>query len=376
MFIRSEFGHEIEISESAVPGQASPRYRASDQTSEIHRQFYIKLRDAGGVGPLQIADLYGALLGYHRLASTGKYINRSLPQFHPLSDDPYAGKLSTDTEFLVATSVQDLRPQGVPFGSMTVAGNEVSSYRSYLATVRYELVQYGILPDSSVTSGYLAGTLGLPMDPLYQTRGATVPDEGVALALGWKYSRFVTKLVQGASRAVSVKGGVVKHVFDGGSGWITATPGGASAIGEGLVVTQYRANVKYIWHSVPLDAIPWNAIAKCGGGVNQFTFDGYPAGTLLLSGGPKVTISTWPTGARMADIEYDMIYQPNYTTNPTTGADEYLGWNSVPRTCLVNGVSIFTWWPIASDGTFPVPGQASEKFAVFKYRNFCDLFRP
>lgn len=376
--------------ESAIPGSQSPRCRASDDSAEIQKSYFINLQVADGQGVLEVRRMYYALLGRHivRTSASGvDYIDRNPPDQIPLSNAFAVPIRTEETEKYSCTGVTDLRPHGLPMGA-AVADVNFPQYRTFLASCRYELVPWNIKPNSEVTPLAITAATGAIYPPTVDIPDPDVPDEGFALMAGWGRSRYVSKFVQPAPRALSIKSGLVHFVKDASTPWLNYAIQGGGPIPEGTVITQYRANIKYIWHHVPLAAVPFNRIAEFSGGVNLSPFDGYPAGTLLMSGGPSIRTYTWPTGTRLAELEYNMIYQPN-ATRDFNGTLHFNGWNSVLRTVQhpSHGLgilqpwetNILMWWPVTADpgGTFPDPEQEGpRKSAVYKYHPFEDLFRP
>jgi hypothetical protein len=302
----------------------------------------------------QVFQAVKALIGFNTTGLEGgvSYITRGLPAFYPAIIDPSVaptvGLNPFGTPYLWATSIPEVEPEGNVTGLTMVGAGGFGpglrpTYNVWHFKVEFNSLTYYVKSDAQVlgTTGPLTG----------------FPNEGQALASGWSNSRYVTKIVEDATRTVTMRKGFLRFV------------GSVDPIPEGIPFTQFRSNITYIWHQIPIAAIPNIAIATCSGKVNNLIFDGYQPGTLLFTG---YRFRPWqgPIGDRLVDIEYRFIYMPNFFITPATKAPTYAGWNSIPN--VVAGMFVYTQF--SADGTYDPIGNPGA--IVFKPADLTTLFNP
>lgn len=124
-------------------------------------------------------------------------------------------------------------------------------------------------------------------------------------------------------------------------------------------------DVVYIWHQVPYDAVPLDAVANCGGKVNSSAFDKkrnvadtgwvdrWAAETLLFKGlAQEIKPYPGPNGELLCDVYYAFTYQEKT-------------WNKFPPPDPTST----TWWPIRRFGVSP----DADLYAGADFRT---LFKP
>ena len=129
----------------------------------------------------------------------------------------------------------------------------------------------------------------------------------------------------------------------------------------------YKAEVVYIWHNVPYDAVPIDAMNACSLCVNQTAFDlkpsldgatlvpRWPAGTMLFKGlGQELDPYPGPRGDLLVDVHYLFGYQAK-------------GWNFYPNPKDPSPTA--AWWPITRHG---VAGGVG----LYGQTDFRPLFKP
>lgn len=346
----------------------SPVLRFAAENCACTRRLYVPYpspagyADPDGLYLAAVALLGGSEVKTENVAGDDRaYVARTLPHGYPQGatfENPVGFPV------LFAASIPTAEPCGAPT-EMDEFGR--TAYSWYRFTVNYESRPDNVFEDSAVlaTGQYeddgaspLAGSVALDVPAR--------PDEGDALRRGWRYSRWVVKQVDPASRTLTLRQGLV--YFQEGP----AAGQGAQRMPEGLPFTQARDYVTYTHLCVPWEAVPQATIRLYRNRCNDAEFDGYPAGTLLFAD-HKLRLYRTAGGRRVADVQYKMIYLPN--RDPVTGF--YWGHNGVPR--VMNTVppaandGKLRIWPISSDGaTFAADGSNM----IVPYADFADLFRP
>jgi hypothetical protein len=330
-----------------------------------------------------------ALLGYAVKGGVfAPFVSRTIPSAFPYQPDALLNPNSQ--YYLWATSIPQQEPLAKVLTYTLAATNPNAAtadgtpgYASTRWSVEYNALTYYIFNDATALAN---------LSTLSGGRYNTV-NEGLLLAFGWANSRYITKRVQPAARIITLRQGLLQS---NASSPALATPVPAGGTLEIMPITQYRANVKYIWHDVPYNCIPWNAITSCAGAVNNgpigtppmpavvngqnyvtfppftTTFDGYAPGTLLFSSVDEFEPRLSPYGQRLVDLAYNFIYQPNWTAAlwaDTSGSTfTCAGHNSLPR--IDPNTKNFCYWPVSGDGLF------NSSVVPFRTANFATLFNP
>lgn len=201
---------------------------------------------------------------------SGYPIHRVVPKYYPLFTKD-AGK-----PFLWAKQVPRIRGEGLTKDETWHQGLQVGKPTNARIEIGYETLTHAVFTDDQMSSISTDGTI----------------DESTL-------ARFVTKAIQPSSEYLTFPRGAYKWVTD---------PVAAVDNSNGRVISFLE--VTYIWHQVP--GIP-TSLATTIGTVNDATFDGAPAETLLLVGcnlKPYRNI----VGARVYDIEYKCRF-----FNPSSG---------------------------------------------------------
>jgi len=225
-------------------------------------------------------------LGYATVVSTGAgspyglAVSRSTPIYHPSFYQP------NGLPFLYATKC-DIEgigfTQGRWLGSIQDS-NGVARYDYARMKVAHESLTYDIREDNDTLVTNLTGT--------------GFPDEA-------RLNRYVTKVVQPQAEYISLGYGCMRYV--GGP-----NAGGAVPFSVGKILVSW--DVALTWHGVPIEAVATQAINPgigsniafidlALGRVNDRTFAGYAAGTMLFVMANIVPHRS-ATGRRTYDCEY------------------------------------------------------------------------
>lgn len=366
----------------------SPNIQSARDSSTVER--WLRQVRPGGLLPQDYDDGRAALLGWATVRSqaddngdgyTRRWIERTLPH----SVTPLAGGDYNDSNMPVhlwASSVEECSPTTGHVTSTGTADAPMPASLSMDYRVRYQTFPYMHRPDGrhtldpvnpggdtpGVGNNVLAvlegdGTgLGSPRpagwdNPLAAMKGVgsgdywagSKPDEGDALRRGWRYTRFVARKVTDTSRWITLPNGLAKWV-----GTDTAVP-------TGLPFLQPRSRVQYTWVQVPLDAIPFNAIARNRGRTNGVEFDGFQAETMIFDGFDW-TLYQGVGNRWYADVLYSFTYLPNRDQVTNT----YNGPNAFPR--VLAGRFRYA--------LYNASGFDNDTDYVYQKGNFSSLFRP
>jgi hypothetical protein len=210
------------------------------------------------------------------------YFKRTSPLPYPGAENLYLQALTNGQGLGVASH----GPDGVSFAG------------GYQFQATFTSRPYLIKEDRQVKA---QATAGLVQSPLYDPAGVkTFPDEGDALKRGWQSSRYVSRRFLPASRFITTRAGFLAYVSDNVD------------VPETFPFNEGLAQVRYVWHAVPVACIPFNAIQRCMGGVNTDGFDFAPPHTLLLTS-MEYDAQPGPLGPLLADVAYGMLYLPRFT---------------------------------------------------------------
>lgn len=221
-------------------------------------------------------------------------------------------------------------------------GTGQSVYDLCELTLNYVMPTYKLKEDDDVlaSTGPLAGK----------------PDEGYALQEGYQDSRYVTRVKKYSSRILVLNKGMLKDQ-DG------------KIIVEGVPFPEPGGEVQYTWHQVPEECLPELVWMANSGRVNDATFDGYPAGTLLFDGNVEVRPSPNPiTGQVLTDVVYR--FKLAFKADPADGT--IYGHNYVYR-LVTNPPALARLRPrlVTTDAVGSALGSR-----MFPNLDFKKLFRP
>jgi hypothetical protein len=146
--------------------------------------------------------------------------------------------------------------------------------------------------------------------------------------------RYVTRAVRSRAKEMRIPGG----------GWKTV-PAGVQIMHTEHVVVPF-ADVMYVWHRVPFDAIPRNALRNLEGKINSVNWDidrsvrglYWPERTLLFKGWDDSKQYWDANGTYVCDVTYLFEY------NPQT-------WWKFPSKTAAGGKSGLGWQEVSDDGT-------------------------
>jgi hypothetical protein len=276
------------------------------------------------------------------------YIARITPKPYPLTN-----QLGDNFEWCL--DVTNAAPYGVPIGDPATTATNAKAARMVL---HYQSVPFRVLPDNQVVA---------PSGPL-----ASFPDEGWYLAnKGLESTRYI-------SRQRSDGGSFITSARTGTLGYQTPqTTNGFIQLLQPLAVNQPTTDLVYIWHYVPVAGVPWKAIDAAEGRVNNATFDGRVAGTLLFKSASQ-RIYNSPLGDRVCDMHYAMKFVANATRTDQkrmpggtiiTPKGTQLGWNATLGMDLADQGQV-DWYPCFANNN-GVAGNPPYDSAPFDA-----LFRP
>jgi hypothetical protein len=278
------------------------------------------------------------------------YVSRQTPHDYPFVTD--AGDV-----FLFAQSIPQGRPLGVGAPNTDFPGL-AADYTNYLMTVEYRTLSYDVKEDDEVLAG---PALPLPDSGFNDSPLEGFPDEGYALAAAAGpdepgASRYITRVARPGGRFHVLRAGMMGYVSDN------------KPVPEGIPLTVPFVTLSYTWHQVPEGGVPNAAIRKCLGTINNLTFDGYPAETLLLTNVVPRPFRN-PFGERNYDVEYTFRYQPNvsYADGVTPR-----GHNFIPRVTAAGGLDYEEIRALKNSGGSPLAAGSPP----YRLTDFATLFRP
>lgn len=202
------------------------------------------------------------------------------------------------------------------------------------------------------------------VNPIIGDKFQGLPDEGNALQTSYRLnSRYVTRIIKMATKMLTIPRGLVAD-------------SNKKTIAENIAINEHVGELIYTWHQVPEEALPQTQWIAGANSVNDSTFDGRPAGTLLFTNDPELRMTPNPiTGQYLYDVTYRfhslITYDKGDPLNPK-------GHNYIRRSdpnAGGPGVSIFRpllfglWFTPAGGG----PQQQQVMFPSFDFRR---LFRP
>lgn len=253
------------------------------------------------------------ILGY--TTTDGAGLKRFLPKAHPLFPWLFASRISQVQGFGSPT----LESSDVLETLEVAAFDEYARYPKYRLTIEFEPRPYVLCNDDLIEN---------TLTKSWTDADGTVIGPKI-YAEEWK--RFVDIDFQGASQYLTAKRGQFKFRVGGGN-----ELNGKEA-GEGQVRMAYpKSTVIYRWFQVPYEHVihARSYIVAGLGRVNQFEWDGWPAGTLSYKdfktrkytpAAPEVSAAAETaiyTANKLCDIDFIFEYlEPPLTAAPTSTAN-------------------------------------------------------
>jgi hypothetical protein len=270
------------------------------------------------------------------------YLTRVTPMPYPGSENLYAYSLVSGNGLGSASLGAD---GGVAFSS-GYQFQAVFTSRTYL-----------VKEDGQVKAKASAGI----QSPLFDSAsGNAFPDEGDALKRGWENSRYVTKRVVSSARLITVR--------DGFCAFADGTP-----LPEQLPFNEGMAQCRYVWHAVPVAALPNAAIRRCLGALNTDAFDFALPNTLMLTSW-DYDAQPGPLGDILCDIAYNFLYIPKVNRAGTA-----LGHSAALRKTGAAGAGVVDYDRVTVFGNpnrWPFKGGTQDATDPASLIDFADLFRP
>lgn len=265
-------------------------------------------------------------------------------------------------------------PAALPFG--TVASN----YPRALMTLECTSLPFNVVDDNTLFNNS-GGS-----DP---SSNPAVPDEGVALAKGWQFSRYIVREFEPYTRLIKIPTGIMATDAITNQGKYKIDKVGQAFLEGG----EHR---RYTWMRVPLDTpgqVPganFPKIEQAIGGINSEPFDGAPAETLLLSS-VSARFYKGAFGEWLGDITFNMNYLPHNSTGARFTTSQEKGFLP-PRTPLgtILTAGVPGGWNMVADmdhwgswdyfaifAALPeVGGEIGQGNEPYFYVDFSQLFSP
>ncbi len=243
-------------------------------------------------------------LGYSYVDPATKRLKREAPDWDPEYPWLFAHAVGLTPE--VVESNPD-NPNGEPYNLSPFAVGEAkyARYRHVIMTVQYRSFRCRFLPDSSITAA---------------------ADE---------YKRYVQTTVSPTIEILSADGASQLKFAETSAGGPTVTPPpytNSTAFPAPIGVLLPKAKITLEWLNVPRDYLSLNPdvlfpqkLFECMGTVNNATFMGFPAGTLLMQPPELIEVPTPVASDTVGDVDYQVLQQVNVRIpldffDPLTGA--------------------------------------------------------
>lgn len=318
---------------------------------------------AGGAVDQAITDFMGSVTVENAGVSGGKqhrYISRTLPHNLPNKTHLYVQGIPTikrtvfDIDFNIANDI-GLPAEGATVTNVTGGffdGTALPIYKIAEMTLQYVMPTFKIKSDNAIVSDDT--TLGNPY--------LGFPDEGYAISRGYRtYSRYISRYIKRSGRMQTIPRGLLRD-----------NTAEKRPILEAVAINENVATFEYIWHQVPDDALPELTWVQAQNSVNQYDFDGRPAGTLLFSGDPEVTPEPNPiTGQMLNSVKY--TFHSFLLLDKDETPEAVRGHNYIRRLVAVGDPAVYKLKVVkmTSDGLGVLPGTV-----IFPDFDFQKLFRP
>lgn len=223
------------------------------------------------------------------IPATARTLRRTLPHRFPQKPWMYVQGISKikpigQIEVLNPPASAGEAPGEIPShiqpGGNLLDGTGIARYMMAEVGLQYNMPDYKIKADSEIINLNVG-------EPLYSD-----PDEGNALASGYANSRYVTRHVKRMSKMLTIPRGLL------------STTDGKKVL-EAIAINENVATFEYTWHQVPESGLPEASWLLGQGTVNDATFDGRPAGTLLFDGAVETKPMPNPiTGKILYTVRY------------------------------------------------------------------------
>lgn len=300
----------------------SPDERFSHGGSSIQRK--VDILDGSFRGRVQAAYDF---IGYSVVNTSGiPFIHRVIPMNYPgLAANTF--KLATDAEVLLnnvkvegtippdmsnkfyVESISRTEPVAIPTGIDKTAapfGTAASGYSRARLTLECITLPFAVISDAQL----------MTQGGVYKGN----PDEGVALAKGWQYTRYISRRREAFNRIFTIPYGIMQTNAPLSNG------AGAKLTQTGIPFREGGEHRIYTWMRVPLGSgaggtpgLSLGNIEGCLGTVNGATFDGAQPQTLLLD-----SIATreyqGAFGEWLIDVIFNMIYLPHISSGARMAA--------------------------------------------------------
>lgn len=335
----------LEFFEDNTPERRSYDTQYAQDAGTVSRTLHAKK-------PMGEQDRYAhakAILGTNFVVSdsngpagqTRRWIQRNIPDSWQPPDDSDINPNGLSTTW--ASSIPRVWPMSGLIDSLDDQSLPVYRFGLFYK-VNYSSPSYFIRPDEDTLA--TTGELGL---------APRRPDDGAFLVEGYTWderTRYITREIKAAPKVATMAGSSVYYA----EGAIIGKP-----VPQALPFSQYRANVKYVWHQVPLAGIPWPMMASLADRVNLVAFDFAPSGTLKYTSS-DVKVYRGPLGDMLADVTHHLVFLPNTAIDGTCK-----GWNAIPA--RVAGTYDYVY--VTADGA--APGATN---LLYQKADFGSLFHP
>ena len=359
-------------------------------------------------------------LGYSVVLPGNASDNNGHSQFfiHRVTPMPYPGMTAS---FMLPAVPGDLPPNFLPPDLTTVIETTPGNRFWVVAISRTEPISppeganFSASPVEALASEYRRVRMTLECstqpfsimgdDALIKLGGVddfALPDEGVALANGWIFTRYIQRQRQAFSRIIQIPYGMMQTQAPG--------PNGQTKLNRTAIpIREGGANITYTWMRVPLEGPPGDdgkpvsgfnpqkiggMLNTINGGIksNQFnpqtdpnvlppvtegTFDGFPPCTLFFDSYATREYQG-AFGEWLADVTFNMIYMPSTSTGAALKSRQDA--NQSTDGFFKKGIQ--TGWNTVIDvdtrGAYDYyrAGTALANQAPFVGRDFSQLFNP
>lgn len=275
---------------------------------------------------------YDALIGWAEInggtSAAPAGLKRHLPEPHPYMNNVFCtgaklvmgtGRPDVErTDCIIAYVDTDLDPPGSAITINSAGG--IGHYGRARFVTKWEKLNFNVWSDEQ-----MSGTT------------AAAPQS--------EFFRFVDKTSDWSGQSIPIPGNQFKWVT------ITANDGGVNQyLPAALSKKFYREEITYTWMRVP--DVPTVGIQACLGKVNNATFDGYAAGTLLFEAPMRKRMQNMPLDpdGYYYDHAFKMLYAPETwnklyraTLLPNPGFDEFTVSGATNLIAMADGQSQYDY---------------------------------
>lgn len=257
-------------------------------------------------------------------------LKRTLPVAHPQFPWLFADGI-TGISGVSPTESTDADPDGILEAEPLPTYME---YEEYEVRIQFTSRRYSITSDEAIPTR----TLNYYDDN----------DDAQVKQIAEEWTRFVEKEYGPSGEYITAQQGQFTFRSDPNPTINEGPQNGSTVPGGTIRIFVNSRQIRYRWYAVPLAYLEStnNYFDQVMGHVNQLEFDGYPAGTLLLTGVQPLRIYTppfpefvpytgflQPSQEKLCDIELHVIYKEpplGATGNPTRNGSIAYGHNLVP----------------------------------------------